>query len=98
MKILNDVSKTASRLGADKIGKVIDFYSDLLIKGFTRNTYGSSFRVNFRLNNKLLEDLIIMEALTNGQFKSEINSAFTSTDIKNSVERMISPLLMDIES
>ena len=85
MRILNDVSNTASRLGADEIGIVIDFYSDLSIKGFTRNTHGSSSRVvNFRLDNKLLEDLIIMVALTNGQFKSEINSAFTSTDIKNS--------------
>ena len=84
--LLNYVSNTASILGI-----VIDFYSDLSIKGFTRNTHVSSSYVHFRLDNKLLEDLIIMEALTNGQFKSEINSAFTSTDIKTvGVERMIS--------
>ena len=75
---------SASRLGADAIGIVIDFSSDLSIKGFTRNTHGLSSHVNFRLDYKLLEDLIIMVALTNGQFKSEINSAFTSIDIINS--------------
>ena len=58
-----------------------EFYSDLSIKGFTRNTRGSSSQVNFGLENKLPEDLI--GALTNGQFKYEFNSTFTSTDIKN---------------
>ena len=39
-------------------------------------------QVNFRLDSKIPEDLV--GAFTNGQFKSEINSAFTSTDIINS--------------
>ena len=84
MSILNDVSNNASRLGAGEIGIVTDFNTDLSIKGFTRNTHGSSSRVNFRLDNKLLENLIITGALTNVQFKSEISSAFTSTDNINS--------------
>ena len=82
LSILNGVSHAASRFGADEIGIVTDFYSNLSIKGFTRNKHGSSSQVNFRLYSKLPEDL--MGALTNGQFKSEINSAFTSTDIINS--------------
>ena len=42
LSILNDVSITASRLRADEIGIVTDFYSHLFIKDFTRNTHGSS--------------------------------------------------------
>ena len=49
MSILNGVSNTASRLGADEIIIVTGFYSNLSINGFTRNTRGSSSQVNFRL-------------------------------------------------
>ena len=82
LSIFNGVSNTASRLGANEIGMVADFYSNLSIKAFTRNTRGSSCQVNFRLDSKIPEDLV--GAFTNGQFKSEINRAFTSTDIINS--------------
>ena len=86
LSILNYDSITASRLRADEIEIVTDFYSDLSIKGFTRKKHGLSSQVNFRLYNKLLEDLIIiMRALTNEQFKSEINSAFTSETYFNAM-------------
>ena len=40
LSILNGVANIASRLGADEIGIETDFYSNLSIKGFTRNTRG----------------------------------------------------------
>ena len=57
LSVLNGVSNAASRFGADEIGIVTDFYSNLSIKGFTRNTRGSSSQVNFRSDSKLPEDL-----------------------------------------
>ena len=79
LSILNDVSKAAAFFEAEEIGVVTDFYSDISIKCFTRGTRGSSSQVKFSLDSILPTDL--MSALTNAQFKTEVNTAFTLPEI-----------------
>ena len=79
LSILNDVSKAAAFFEAEEIGVVTDFYSDISIKCFTRGTRGYSSQVKFSLDSILPTDL--MSALTNAQFKTEVNTAFTLPEI-----------------